>query len=91
MNDKLNLNWNGTECQRVGGGQDKAGRVCREGVFFCDGQKRAGECGKFHSGVDGMVGGGGRIMREDNGPCHLSMKNVVLFLTNINQSRGKII
>ena len=30
-------------------------------------------------------------MREDNGHCHLSMKNVVLFLTNVNQSRGKII
>ena len=44
----------------VGRGQDKAGGVFREGVFVCDGQKRAGERGKFHSRVDGMVGGRGK-------------------------------
>ena len=41
-----------------GWGARQGGWGLQGGGIFCDGQKKAGEYGKFHSGVDGMVGEG---------------------------------
>ena len=60
MNHKLSLNCSDTEGQEGDGwwGQGGGGGVCRKGwglkLFVMD--RRAGECGKFQSRVDGMVG-----------------------------------
>ena len=66
MKDKLSLNCRGVAAAEV------------EGVFWCV-MDRTGECEKFQSRVDGMVGGGGGaesacvITREDNGLVSLQV------------------
>ena len=53
MKDKLSLN-----CRRWGWGGG-GGAASVEGVFLCVADRTTGECGKFQSRVDGIVGGCG--------------------------------